>query len=111
MDKRKQQIEKNIVNYCKVSNEIDYHTEILDKLEHQFATIISELYQDRPKKYIKDVLALVKEKQRRKELDEDCLFYLISEVKEWLKDYDLFIDERIERSEGKELAMLKGEIE
>lgn len=50
MDKpRRQKIEENIVKSCKISEQIDYHSEMLDELEPQIGQLRSGLYEDRPK--------------------------------------------------------------
>ena len=112
-EQRRQRIKENIVKFHQIEEEMSYHGELLDGLGTQSGNLLLELYQDRPKKYIRDVLAIVQEmaeKEGEGGLKNTC-DDLISSVKDWLEKYDEFIDERLSYSKGKQLAMLKGEIE
>ena len=114
MDKRRRQkIKENILKLHNIGEQMFYYDDILNELNSEFADLHSELYQDRPKEYIEDVLVTAKEMQEKdKEQEFDPMLYdLIFVVREWLQDYHCFIDERISRSEGKQLRMLTGEIE
>ena len=121
MDKqRRQKIKENIVKLHQVNKQIEqikeqkrYYEEILDKLDSQSADLHSELYKDRPKEYIENVLAIAQEMAEKEgeEGSKATCDVLIFFVKEWLEYYDEYRDERLSYSEGKQLAMLKGEIE
>ena len=107
MDKRRRQkIEENVLKLHDINEQISYYEDMLDDLETQATLLLSELYQDRPKEYIEDALVTVQEMQEKDKEEEFDLTLdsLICHIGLWLQAVnDSGLDERISRSEGKQL--------
>jgi len=104
----KTKIKEEVERFFQLREEIDELEEMLEALRKESSQVESSLFKDRPKEYVKEVLAFLKDRQAKYE-SYNRFHVLIFEVEEWFKTYDDYFEERLKYSTPKEKAMLLGE--
>lgn len=107
---RRALIEERIEEYIRLSDEIRYYKQEIDRLESEIGKVSSLLFRDRPKEYIEDVLSVLADMMNEHlyDLGYDMLATLI---RKYYEDYDLFMDERKRHMSPDRLAIFEGKIE
>jgi hypothetical protein len=103
-------IKERIEEYIRLSDEIRYYKQELERLHSEIAKVSSLLFRDRPKEYIEDVLSVLADM-----MDEHAYDFgydiLATLIRKYYEDYDLFMEERKRHMSPERLAIFEGKIE